>query len=46
MVISKGLNILYSLLYRKYINCIHLLNFLLLPSLFQMWPPLSVNCFP
>jgi hypothetical protein len=33
MVISTGLNILYSLLYRKYIIHTHLLNFLLLPSL-------------
>jgi hypothetical protein len=33
------LKILYSYLYRKYINCIHLLNFLLLLSPFHMWPP-------
>jgi hypothetical protein len=31
--ISTGLKILDSFLYRKYINHIHLLNFLLLPSL-------------
>jgi hypothetical protein len=33
MVISTGLKILYSFLYRNYINHIHHLNFLLLPSL-------------
>jgi hypothetical protein len=32
MVISTGLKILCSFLYRKYITLIHLLNFLLLPS--------------
>jgi hypothetical protein len=32
MVISTGSKILYSFLYRKYINHVHLLNFLLLPS--------------
>jgi hypothetical protein len=37
MVISTGLHILYSFSYRKYINHIHLFNFLLLPS-----PPVSV----
>jgi hypothetical protein len=45
MVISTGLKILYSYLYGKYINYIHLLNFLLLPSLSHMWPPFSVTCF-
>jgi hypothetical protein len=40
LVISKGLKILYSLLYRKYINHIHLLNFLLLfPSLLLVISP-------
>jgi hypothetical protein len=38
MVILTGLKILYSFLYREYINHIHLLNFLLLPSLSHMWP--------
>jgi hypothetical protein len=33
MVISTGLKILYSFLYREYINHIHLLNFFLLASL-------------
>jgi hypothetical protein len=33
MVILIGLKILYSFLYRKYINQFHLLYFLLLPSL-------------
>jgi hypothetical protein len=33
MVISTGLKILYSFLYRKNIKHIHLLNFLFLPSL-------------
>jgi hypothetical protein len=33
MVISTGLKILYSFLYRKYITHIHLFNFILLPSL-------------
>jgi hypothetical protein len=32
-------------LYRKYINQVHLLNFLLLPSLSCKWPPLSLICF-
>jgi hypothetical protein len=45
MVISTGLKILYSFLYMKYINYIHLLNFLLLPSLSYMWPPFRVTCF-
>jgi hypothetical protein len=39
------LKIPYSFLYRKYIDHIHLLSFLLLPSLSYMWPPLSVTCF-
>jgi hypothetical protein len=33
MAISTSLKILYSFLYRKYTTHIHLLNFLLLPSL-------------
>jgi hypothetical protein len=33
MVVSTSLKILYSFLYREYINHIHLLYFLLLPSL-------------
>jgi hypothetical protein len=33
MVISTRLKFLYSFLFQKYINHIHLLNFLLLPSL-------------
>jgi hypothetical protein len=45
MVISTGLKILYSFLYRKYINYIHLLNFILLPSFSCMWPSLSITCF-
>jgi hypothetical protein len=32
MVVSTGLKILYSFLYREYIKHIHLLNFRLLPS--------------
>jgi hypothetical protein len=39
MVISRGLKILYSFLCRKYIHYIYFLNFLLLSSLFRMWPP-------
>jgi hypothetical protein len=35
--LSSGLKILYSFLYRKYINHVHLLNFLLLPSLSHMF---------
>jgi hypothetical protein len=35
MVVSTGLKILYLFLYRKYINCIYLLNFLLLPFSFN-----------
>jgi hypothetical protein len=45
MVISTGLKIIFSFWYRKCINLIHLLNFLLLPFLSHMWPPLSVICF-
>jgi hypothetical protein len=45
MVISTGLKILCSLLYRKYFNYVHLFNFLLLPSFSCMWPSLSVTCF-
>jgi hypothetical protein len=40
LVISTGLKILYSFLYRKDNNYIHLLNSLLLPSPYRMWPPL------
>jgi hypothetical protein len=46
MVVSASLRILYSFLYREYINHIHLLNFLLLPKPPCMWPPLSVISFP
>jgi hypothetical protein len=35
-VVSTNLKILYSFLYREYINHIHLLNFLLFPSLSHM----------
>jgi hypothetical protein len=45
MVISTALKILYSLVYRKYINRIYVLNFLPLPSLSCMWPALSMNYF-
>jgi hypothetical protein len=45
MVVLAGLRFFYSFLYREYINHIHLLSFLLLPSPFHMWPPLSVTCF-
>jgi hypothetical protein len=45
MVISTGLQILYSFLYREYINHIQLLNSLLSPSPSQMWHPLSMTCF-
>jgi hypothetical protein len=34
-VISTGLSVLYSFLYRKHITHVHLLSFLLLPSLFR-----------
>jgi hypothetical protein len=44
-VISTGLKILYLFLYRKYINHIHLLNFLLLFSLSWLWSPLSMTWF-
>jgi hypothetical protein len=37
--------ILYSFLYRKYINHSHLFNFFLLFPLFHMWAPLSMSCF-
>jgi hypothetical protein len=40
MVVSTSLKILHSFLYREYINYIHLLNFLLLPSPSLMWSPL------
>jgi hypothetical protein len=42
MVVSTGLKILYSFLYRVH-NHIHLLNFLLLPS--PSCPPISITCF-
>jgi hypothetical protein len=45
MVISTDLKILYLFLYREYINHVHLLNFLLLPSPTLMWPGLTVICF-
>jgi hypothetical protein len=45
MVISTGLKFLYLFLFRKYINHIHLLNFLPLPSLSNMWTLLHVTCF-
>jgi hypothetical protein len=44
MLISICLKILYSFLYKKYINHIHFLNFLILPSLSFMWTLLSVTC--
>jgi hypothetical protein len=43
-MISTGLKNLYSFLYRECINHLHLLNFLLLPSLSHMWPPLTLTC--
>jgi hypothetical protein len=46
MVIWNSLKILYTFLYREYINHIHLLNFFLLSCPSQMWPPFSVTCFP
>jgi hypothetical protein len=45
MVISTGLKILCSFLYKKFINLIHLLNFLLLPFLSYMWSTLSMPYF-
>jgi hypothetical protein len=45
MVVSTGLKILCSFLYRKYVNHVHLCNFLLLPSLSCVWPPLSMTNF-
>jgi hypothetical protein len=42
IVVLTSLKILYSLLYREYINHICLLNYLLLPSLSNMWPLLSM----
>jgi hypothetical protein len=38
-VISTGFKILYSFLYRKYINHVHLRNFILLPSLSLVTSP-------
>jgi hypothetical protein len=43
-MVSTGLKILYSFWYRQYINHIHLLSFLLLPSLSRLWPLLMI-CF-
>jgi hypothetical protein len=37
--------ILYSFLYRKCINHIHILNFLLLHYLSHMWTPFGMTCF-
>jgi hypothetical protein len=45
MVVSTGLKILVSFLYREYINHIHLLNFLLFPYPSHVWPTFSVTCF-
>jgi hypothetical protein len=39
IVISTDSKILYSFLYRKYINHVHLLNFLLLPSFSDLTSP-------
>jgi hypothetical protein len=43
MATSAGLKILYSFLFGEYINHIHLLNFLLLPSLSGRWSLLSMT---
>jgi hypothetical protein len=45
MVVSAGLTILYSFLYRRYVNHFHRLSFLLLPCSSCMWPSLSVINF-
>jgi hypothetical protein len=45
MTVSANLRILYSFLYKEYINHIHLLSFLLLPYFSCMWLPLSVTSF-
>jgi hypothetical protein len=45
MVISAGLKILHSFLYRKYITNIYLLSFIPLSSLFCECLPFSVMCF-
>jgi hypothetical protein len=45
MVISIGLKILCLFLHREYLDHIHHLNFLLLPSPSRMWLPLSVTGF-
>jgi hypothetical protein len=45
MLISRGLKILYSFLFREYTSHIHLLKFLLSPSFSYIWPVLRVNCF-
>jgi hypothetical protein len=45
IVVSAGLRILYSFLYRENISYIHLLNFLLLPYPSHMCPPLNVTSF-
>jgi hypothetical protein len=45
MVVSASLKILYSFLYREYINHIHVLSFLLLPYPSHMWLPLTMTSF-
>jgi hypothetical protein len=45
MVISTCLKILYSFLYRKCINYIHLHNFFLLPSSSPLWPAFAWPVF-
>jgi hypothetical protein len=42
MVVLATLRFLCSFFYREYITHIQVLSFLLLPSLFCVWPPLSV----
>jgi hypothetical protein len=44
-ITSAGFSVPYSYMCRKYINNIHLLYFLHLPSLFHLCPPLSMTCF-
>jgi hypothetical protein len=41
----KSLKILYSFQCREYMNRIHHLTLLLLPSLSHIWPPLGLTCF-
>jgi hypothetical protein len=45
MVVLASLSFLYSFLYRKHINHVNLLSFLLLPYPPFKWPPLSVTSF-